>query len=147
MSYGCAYLRGGEDDSKGRECVVEELLVHLWVQVADEDVGTHVQVLLMRGGLVHPYWLPVELDHVHDLDGVVSILFSQELHEAVALFRHLDYPEVGTDEVSVLTHLVHHGDPVLGHVDIDDRSRLHEELPQQRLIDLFVQAAHVDRRV
>ena len=47
-------LGRGEDDPKGGEGVVEQLLVHLGVQVADEDVGAHVQVLLVGRGLVHP---------------------------------------------------------------------------------------------
>jgi hypothetical protein len=41
------YLGRGENDAKCREGVVEQLLVHLWVQVADEDVGAHIQILLM----------------------------------------------------------------------------------------------------
>ena len=40
-----------------------------------------------------------------------------------------------------------HGDPVLGHVDVDDGTRLNEELPQQGLGDLLVQTADVDRRI
>jgi hypothetical protein len=28
------------------------------------------------------------------------------------------------------------GDPVLGHVDVDNRAGLHEQLPQERLIHL-----------
>ena len=48
------YLRRGEDDAEGGEGVVEELLVDLGVEVADEDVRAHVQVLLVRRGLVHP---------------------------------------------------------------------------------------------
>ena len=48
------YLWRGEDDAEGGEGVVEELLVDLGVEVADEDVRAHVQVLLVRRGLVHP---------------------------------------------------------------------------------------------
>lgn len=35
-------------------------------------------------------------------------------------------------------------DAVFGHVGVDHGARLEEELPQQRLADLLVQAAHVD---
>ena len=49
------YLGRGEDHPEGREGVVQQLLVHLRVQVTDEDVGAHVQVLLVGGGLVHPH--------------------------------------------------------------------------------------------
>lgn len=87
-----------QDDTEGGEGVVEELLVHLGVQVADEDVGADVEVLLVGGGLVDADGFAVELDHVHDLDGVVGVLLAQELDKAVAL--------------------VHLGDAVLGHVDV-----------------------------
>ena len=48
------YLRRCEDDAEGGEGVVEELLIDLGIEVADEDVRAHVQVLLVRRGLVHP---------------------------------------------------------------------------------------------
>ena len=48
-------LGRGENDPEGGEGVVEQLLVHLRVQVANEDVGAHVQVLLVGRGLVHPW--------------------------------------------------------------------------------------------
>lgn len=98
-----------QDDPEGAERVVQELLVDLGVQVADEDVGPHVQVLVVSRRLVHADRLPVQLDHVHDLDGVVGIFFAQELHEAIALV------------------LPSH--PVLGHVRVDHRPRLQEQLP------------------
>ena len=47
-------LGRGEDNSEGGEGVVEELLVHLRVEVSDEDVGPNVKVFLVRRGLVHP---------------------------------------------------------------------------------------------
>ena len=48
---------------------------------------------------------------------------------------------------ALVTDLMEHGDPVLGHVDVDDGPRLHEQLPQQRVAHLLVQPAHVDRRI
>lgn len=79
-----------EDDAEGRECVVEKLLVHLRVQVADENVGAHVEILLMGRSLVDSNRLSVKFNHVHDLDGVVGVFLSQELHEAVALVHLCD---------------------------------------------------------
>jgi len=81
----------------------------------------------VSGRLVDTDRLPVHLDHVHDFDGVVSVLFSQELHETVAL--------------------VHEGDPVLGHVNIDHRSGLNEKLPYQGLIHFLVKTTNVDGSV
>lgn len=73
-----------EDDAKGTEGVVEELLVDLGVQVADEDVCAHVEVLVVRRRFVHSNWLAVKLDHIHDFYGIICILFTEELHKAVS---------------------------------------------------------------
>jgi len=40
--------------------------------------------------LVDSDGLPEEFDHVHNLDGVVSVVLTEELHEAVALVLHRD---------------------------------------------------------
>ena len=53
----------------------------------------------------------------------------------------------GMGNSELFTDLMEHGDPVLGHVDVDDGPRLHEELPQQRVAHLLVQTAHVDGRI
>lgn len=65
-----------QNDTECGEGVVEQLLVHLWVQVANEDVGANIQVLLVSRRLVDADGLAVQLDHVHDLDGVVGVLLS-----------------------------------------------------------------------
>jgi hypothetical protein len=39
----------------------------------------------MGRSFVDPDGLSVELDHVHDLDGVVGVVLAQELYEPVAL--------------------------------------------------------------
>lgn len=36
-----------EDHAKGTECVVEQFLIDLWVQITDEDVRTHIQVFIV----------------------------------------------------------------------------------------------------
>ena len=66
--------------------------------------------------LVHSDWLPIQLDHVHDLDRIVGVLFAHELHKPVSL--------------------VHLGDAVPGNVDIDwnvcwVREREHKTVRQQ----------------
>jgi len=98
-----------QDDAKCRECVIQQLLINLWIKIADEDVGTNVQILLVRRCLIHPHRLSKEFNHVHDLYRVVGIILTQELNKTVALMLH--------------------GDSVLGHVHIDNWSCLHEELP------------------
>lgn len=37
-----------QDDTKGAKCVIEKLFVNLWVKVADEYVGTHIQIFVVR---------------------------------------------------------------------------------------------------
>lgn len=69
-------LGGLKDNAKGTEGIVQKLLVDLGVQVANEDVGAHVQVLVVGRGLVDPDRLPVQLDHVHDFDRIVGILLT-----------------------------------------------------------------------
>jgi len=81
----------------------------------------------VSGGLVDTDRLPVHLDHVHDFDGVVRVLFRQELNETVAL--------------------VHEGNSVLWHVNINHRSGLNEKLPYQGLVHFLVKTTNVDGSV
>ena len=77
--------------------------------------------------LVHADGLAVHLDHVEHLDRVLRVLLPLELDEAKAhvLLRQL----------------------VLRDVHVDDRPTLHAQLPEQRLVDLLVEVAHVARRL
>lgn len=95
-------LRRLQDNAKGREGVVQKFLVDLRVQVSNEDVRSHVQVLLVGRCLVHTNRFAVQFDHVHDLDRIIRILFAQELDESISL--------------------VHLGYSVLGHVDVHWRA-------------------------
>lgn len=118
---------GGQDDSEGGECVVEQFLVDFGIEVADENVGTHIEVLLVRGGFVDTDRLAKQFYHVHYFYGVICVVLPEELDESVALMEH--------------------GDPIFRHVDVDHGASLHEQLPEKGLIDLVVQAAHVDSGV
>lgn len=102
-------LGGLQDDAERAERVVQELLVDLGVQVPDEDVRSHVQVLVVSRGFVHADGFTVQLYHVHDLYSVISIFFTEELHKTVTLMlsRH----------------------SVFGHVCVHHRSSLKEEFP------------------
>lgn len=117
-------LGGGDDDPEGTECVVEQLLVDIWVEVTDKQVGPHLLRLFVLGGLVDPDGLAIHLDHVEDLDGIVRILLPPELHKAVPL-------------MSI-------GYPVLGQVDVHYGPRLSEQLPNELLTDLWVEVPHID---
>lgn len=73
-----------ENDAKGAEGVVEEFLVDLGVEIANEDVCAHVQILVMRRRFIYSDWLTIKLDHIHDFDSIICILFAEELHKAIA---------------------------------------------------------------
>ena len=64
--------------------------------------------------LIHLDWLVEELDHVKDLDRIISVFFSLELDKAIALM------------------LV--GDFVSRYVHVDDRPSLQEQLPNDLLV-------------
>lgn len=93
------YLRCLQNHAEGREGIVEQLLIDLHIQIANKDIGAHIQILLMRRCLIDTYRFPVELYHVHYFDCIVGVLLAQELHETVTLM-----------------HLCH---AILGHVYID----------------------------
>lgn len=98
-----------EDHTKGTERVVEQFLINLWVQVTDEDVSTDIQVFVVCRSFINPDRFAIELYHIHDFDGIVGILFTEELHKAIALMLACD--------------------SVFGHVCVDHRTSLQEKLP------------------
>lgn len=74
-----------KDDAESAESIVEEFLVNLRVQVADEDVGADIEVLVVRRRFVDSYGFAVKFDHVHNLYGVVCVIFAEELHKPITL--------------------------------------------------------------
>lgn len=72
------------------KCVIQRVLVDHLVQCANEEVRADVQCLLVVTSLVDSYWLSVQLYLVHDLAGVLGIVFRQELAEPETLVSHRD---------------------------------------------------------
>lgn len=58
-----------------RKRVVQLLLANPLAQVADEEVGADVNLLLVVRGLVHADRLAEQFDLVHDLARVVGVVF------------------------------------------------------------------------
>jgi hypothetical protein len=79
------------------------------------------------GSLIDLDGFAVEFDHVHNLDGVVSVLFTLELDKTVALVLISDL--------------------IPRDMDIDHWSALSKQLPQYVLVDLLVDVPRVDRRL
>ena len=113
--------------AEGRKGVVEQLLVHVSVETADEEVRADLDGAAVLRRLVHAQRLAEELYHVHDLERVVRVLLAPELDEAVALVR--------------ARHLV------ARQVHVRHGARLQHHLPEQLLGELLVEIAHVARRV
>ncbi|EJK61188.1 hypothetical protein THAOC_18369 [Thalassiosira oceanica] len=125
-------LRRLYDRPERAERVVQELLVDVGrVQVPDEKVRAHVEAvlpaLLVEARLVHPHRPAEELDHPHDLYGVVGVGDVEELDEAV--------PPVQAGEL------------VLRHVDRVDPPDLREELDEKVLGHARVEVADVAGRL
>ena len=103
----------------------QQFLVNFWVQVSYENVGTNIQILLMSWSLVDPDWFTIQLDHVHNFAGIVSIIFTQKLNKSVAL--------------------VQQSDAIFGHVNIHYWSTLDKKLPQERFCHLLIQTTDINR--
>lgn len=42
------YLWGLKNNSKSTKCVIQQFLVNLWIKIANENVGTHIKVFIVR---------------------------------------------------------------------------------------------------
>lgn len=56
-----AHDPGRDTYTEGRECVIEELLIHIWVKITHKEIGTNVKCFLITRSLVHSDRLTVEL--------------------------------------------------------------------------------------
>lgn len=76
-------LRRLEEHAERRERVVQELLVDVDVQVADEQVRADVQLLRARRRFRQPQRLPEQLHHIEDFACVFRVLLIHHLDERV----------------------------------------------------------------
>lgn len=105
--------------------VVERLLVDHGVEVADEQLGANLDVLLLVGRrLVHAHTAAVQRDVVHDLGRVVGLGLGVELDEAEALVLAVD--------------------AVDGHVDVAHAARVEHQLVEEPRRDALMEVADVD---
>lgn len=65
-----------EDHTEGTECVIEQFLINLRIQVSNEDVCSNVQIFIVRRGFVHSYRFSIQFYHVHNFYSIVSIFFT-----------------------------------------------------------------------
>jgi hypothetical protein len=73
------------------------IITHISVDVS---VGLNEGLRLRTVNL--PDRLPVEFDHVHDLDGVVRILLAQEFNKSISLKRKDEYTRLRLKRNQVL---------------------------------------------
>lgn len=104
------YLWGLENYTESRKRIIEEFLIDFRIQIADEYIGSNIQVLLMSGRLIDSDGLAVEFNHVHDANCVFCVFLAEKLDESVTL--------------------VIRRNAVLGHVYINDRPGLDKQLSQ-----------------
>ena len=79
-------LRLSNECAEAAEGVVEHTFVDHRVKVAHEELGAYLdRFLLVGGGLVDTNGLAEKAHLVHDSSSVVSVLFREELNEAIAL--------------------------------------------------------------
>ena len=81
-------------------------------QISNEKIRADVNVLLVCRRLVDFDRLAEKLDHIHNFDRIICILFAEKFDKAEALMRA--------------------GNAILWHIDARDRPCLHEQFPKNR---------------
>ena len=100
---------GTNNHTKIAESLVQQFLVHIRVQIANEDVSPNILGSFVLWSFVDFERFSVQLNHMHDLDGIVCIFLTFELNKTVPLM------------------LI--GNLVSGDVDINNRTTLRKQLP------------------
>jgi len=81
------FYLSGDNKAKGTKSIVEHFFVYIRIQVPNEEICTNFLGSLILRSFIYFNWFPVEFDHVHDFDCIISIVFRPELNESVSLFR------------------------------------------------------------
>ena len=119
------HLGGYGEGTEATEGVVQDLLVDHGIKVANEELRTNLEGLLLIGRrLVDAQRFAVESNTVHDLGCIIGIDLAVELDKAEAL--------------------VQLGDAVFGQVHVDDGAGLHHQLPYHGVAGALVDVANVD---
>lgn len=121
------HLWQAHDRSERRKGIEQHPFVDAWIKVANKEICSNVDLLPITAGLVDAQRFPIELDSVHDLASVVSILFGLELDKAVALMGLRD--------------------AVLGQMHVDNGPGLEHQFPDERIRGSLVDVAAVARRI
>lgn len=111
------------DTTKCREGLVEQSFVDRWVETTDEQVGANINLFAVVGRFVDTDGLAVKLESVHDFACIVGILFGLELGKGIALVRLCD--------------------AVFGQVEVDKRTGLDHEFPDDGIGSAIVYVANV----
>lgn len=118
-------LRGMYNGAEDGESVKEDLLINApGIQVTDEEVGPNIQGLGILLTFVDTNRPAMQMDTVHNPDGIVSILLRTHLYKGKTL--------------------VHLGDPVLWHKDPDHWACLGKEFGQELFVALLLHVSHID---
>ena len=85
VSFWVSHDLGRNYDAKLVEDITEHLLVDVFSEVSNKDVGSHLLGSFILTCFVNLDRLLEELYHVQDLDGVVGVFFRFKLYESVRL--------------------------------------------------------------
>lgn len=77
------YLRIRSNATKSAESIIQDLLIHIRVKIANEKVSTNIQALLILRRLVNTNRLAMNFNHVENLNRIVSIFLATELNESI----------------------------------------------------------------
>lgn len=114
---------GTNNHSEVAKSLIEQFFIDLRVQIADEYVGSNILGPFILGGFINFDRFPVEFDHMHDLDRIISILFTLKFDKSIPLM------------------LI--GDLVSWDVHIHHWPALRKQLPQDILVYLLVDVARI----
>jgi len=113
----------GDDHTESTECIVQELLVHIRLQIAHENVSTDIKIALVLRGFVYANGLAKQLNHVHYLHCVLRVFWRAELDKAKVLFRA--------------------GHFIFRHEHVDNGARLEKQLPEELFSYLGLQISYI----
>jgi len=98
--------------------------IYSGTQISYENVCSYFLCSLVLRRLIYLDWFAKKFDHMKQLNAVVGILFILELYKTVVLMFICNF--------------------VTGEMNMNNRSCLQEQLPQQLFVDTLVQIANID---
>jgi len=113
----------GNNNSKGSKRIIKKFFINFRIQVSNKQICTNIHGSL-SACLVNANRTRKKLDHVHDLDSIVSIFFTVKLNEPVSSVSRCKL--------------------ISWNMNIHYWARLKHEFPKESFVDLRVKFPHID---